>query len=82
MLLDSAVQAVNEGGLLMITATDTAVLCGNNGEVCWTKYGSYPLHRYYCHEQASRAVLITRRCSIAAVRACLLAAVERVAVQG
>ena len=32
-LLDSAVQAVAEGGLLMVTATDMAVLCGNSGEV-------------------------------------------------
>lgn len=32
-LLDSAVQSVSEGGLLMVTATDMAVLCGNSGEV-------------------------------------------------
>ncbi len=32
-LLDSAVQSVADGGLLMVTATDMAVLCGNNGEV-------------------------------------------------
>jgi len=56
-LLDSAVQAVTEGGLLMVTATDMAVLCGNNGEACWAKYASYPIHRYYCHEQAVRIVL-------------------------
>lgn len=31
--LDSAVQAVSEGGLLAVTATDMAVLCGNSGEV-------------------------------------------------
>ncbi|CAL8462795.1 g2328 [Coccomyxa elongata] len=55
--LDSAVQAVSEGGLLLVTATDMAVLCGNNGEACWGKYGSYPLHKPYCHEQALRIVL-------------------------
>jgi len=32
-LLDSALQAVAEGGLLAVTATDMAVLCGNSGEV-------------------------------------------------
>jgi tRNA (guanine26-N2/guanine27-N2)-dimethyltransferase len=32
-LLDTAVQAVADGGLLMVTATDMAVLCGNSGEV-------------------------------------------------
>jgi tRNA (guanine26-N2/guanine27-N2)-dimethyltransferase len=31
--LDSALQAVAEGGLLAVTATDMAVLCGNSGEV-------------------------------------------------
>jgi tRNA (guanine26-N2/guanine27-N2)-dimethyltransferase len=56
-LLDSAVQSVAEGGLLMVTATDMAVLCGNTAETCFTKYGSYALHREYCHEQALRIVL-------------------------
>jgi tRNA (guanine26-N2/guanine27-N2)-dimethyltransferase len=56
-LLDGAVQAVAEGGLLLVTATDMAVLCGNNGEACWGKYGSYPLHRAYCHEMALRILL-------------------------
>ena len=56
-LLDGAVQTVADGGLLLITATDMAVLCGNNGEVCWTKYGSYPLRAKYCHEQALRILL-------------------------
>ncbi|KAK9806734.1 hypothetical protein WJX72_000916 [[Myrmecia] bisecta] len=57
--LDSAVQSVSEGGLLLVTATDMAVLCGNNGEACWAKYGSYPLHRPYCHEMALRILLAT-----------------------
>jgi tRNA (guanine26-N2/guanine27-N2)-dimethyltransferase len=56
-LLDAAVQSVSDGGLMAITATDTAVLCGNHGEVAWGKYGSYPLHRPYCHEGAVRALL-------------------------
>jgi tRNA (guanine26-N2/guanine27-N2)-dimethyltransferase len=30
--LDPAVQAVEEGGLLCVTCTDKAVLCGNNPE--------------------------------------------------
>lgn len=56
-LLDAAVQAVSEGGLLCVTATDMAVLCGNASEVCWTKYGSYPLKMKACHEGAIRALL-------------------------
>lgn len=35
----------------------SAVLCGNTGEACWSKYGSYPLHRPYCHEMALRILL-------------------------
>ena len=33
------------------------MLCGNNGEACWAKYGCYSLHRPYCHEQALRILL-------------------------
>ncbi|CAM8957830.1 unnamed protein product [Rhodiola kirilowii] len=55
--LDYAVQSVVDGGMLMCTATDMAVLCGNNGEVCYSKYGSYPLKGKYCHEMALRILL-------------------------
>lgn len=57
VFLDSAVQAVADGGLLMCTATDLAVLCGTNGEVCYSKYGSYPVKGKYCHEMALRILL-------------------------
>ncbi|GAV83232.1 TRM domain-containing protein [Cephalotus follicularis] len=57
VFLDSAVQSVVDGGLLMCTATDMAVLCGGNGEACYTKYGSYPLRGKYCHEMALRILL-------------------------
>jgi hypothetical protein len=33
MFLDSAMQTVKDGGLMLVTATDMAVLCGNNKEV-------------------------------------------------
>ncbi|KAK7486794.1 hypothetical protein BaRGS_00021941 [Batillaria attramentaria] len=55
--LDSAVQAVQEGGLLCVTCTDAAVLCGNAGETCFAKYGSLSLHAKYCHEMALRVLL-------------------------
>ncbi|XP_068656269.1 tRNA (guanine(26)-N(2))-dimethyltransferase 1-like [Aristolochia californica] len=57
LFLDSAVQSVVDGGMLMCTATDLAVLCGGNGEVCYSKYGSYPLKGKYCHEMALRILL-------------------------
>ncbi|KEH25136.1 N(2),N(2)-dimethylguanosine tRNA methyltransferase, putative [Medicago truncatula] len=57
VFLDSAVQSVADGGILMCTATDMAVLCGSNGEVCYSKYGSYPTRGKYIHEMALRIVL-------------------------
>ncbi|PKA57074.1 putative tRNA (guanine(26)-N(2))-dimethyltransferase 2 [Apostasia shenzhenica] len=57
VFLDSAVQSVADGGILMCTATDMAVLCGGNGEACYSKYGSYPLKGKYCHEMALRILL-------------------------
>ncbi|KAI3799073.1 hypothetical protein L1987_34363 [Smallanthus sonchifolius] len=57
VFLDSAVQSIADGGMLMCTATDMAVLCGGNGEVCYSKYGSYPLKAKYCHEMALRVLL-------------------------
>ncbi|XP_012889701.1 PREDICTED: tRNA (guanine(26)-N(2))-dimethyltransferase isoform X2 [Dipodomys ordii] len=55
--LDAAVQAVSEGGLLCITCTDMAVLAGNNGETCYSKYGAMALKSRACHEMALRIVL-------------------------
>ncbi|KAI3679355.1 hypothetical protein L2E82_51435 [Cichorium intybus] len=37
VFLDFAVQSVADGGMLMCTATDMAILCGGNGEVCYSK---------------------------------------------
>jgi len=42
--LDGAVQCVQDGGLLCVTCTDMAVLCGNATETCHAKYGSTSLH--------------------------------------
>ncbi|XP_062200622.1 tRNA (guanine(26)-N(2))-dimethyltransferase 1-like isoform X2 [Phragmites australis] len=55
--LDSAVQCVADGGILMCSATDMAVLAGGNVEVCFSKYGSYPLRGKHCHEMALRILL-------------------------
>lgn len=57
MFLDSAVQSITEGGLLLVTATDMAVLAGNTPESCYAKYGSIPLKTKACHEQALRILL-------------------------
>ncbi|XP_077980664.1 tRNA (guanine(26)-N(2))-dimethyltransferase-like [Glandiceps talaboti] len=55
--LDSAVQSVKDGGLLCVTCTDMAVLCGNHSETTYSKYGGVALHTKYCHEMALRIVL-------------------------
>ncbi|CAK0881808.1 unnamed protein product, partial [Prorocentrum cordatum] len=55
--LDSAVQAVADGGLLCITSTDMRVLGGNTPETCFVRYGGTALKRGYLHEMALRLLL-------------------------
>lgn len=55
--LDAAVQAIEDGGLLLVTCTDKAVLCGSNPEKCFSMYRSVSLKGDFCHEQAVRIVL-------------------------
>lgn len=54
--LDSAVRALRDGGLLAVTATDMAPLCGVHPRACIRKYGGKPLRSEYCHELAARMV--------------------------
>lgn len=56
--LDSAVQAVADGGVLAVTCTDLAVLCGNSPEICFARYGATPLKGPSGHEMAVRIVLL------------------------
>jgi tRNA (guanine26-N2/guanine27-N2)-dimethyltransferase len=52
--LDCAVQAVRNRGLLAVTATDMAPLCGVHAKACVRKYGGKPMRTEYCHELAVR----------------------------
>jgi len=52
--MDSAVRALQDGGLLALTATDLAPLCGVHPRACIRKYGGRPLRTEYCHELALR----------------------------
>jgi len=52
--LDSAIRALRNGGLLALTATDMAPLCGVHPKACIRKYGGKPLRSEYCHELAVR----------------------------
>ncbi|XP_015179469.1 PREDICTED: probable tRNA (guanine(26)-N(2))-dimethyltransferase [Polistes dominula] len=55
--LDAAVQCVINGGILLVTATDMAVLAGNTPETCYVKYGAISLKTKACHEMALRILL-------------------------
>ncbi|XP_066472936.1 tRNA (guanine(26)-N(2))-dimethyltransferase isoform X2 [Tiliqua scincoides] len=57
VFLDAAVQAVSEGGLLCVTCTDMAVMAGNTGETCYSKYGAMSIKARFCHEMALRIIL-------------------------
>ncbi len=52
--VDSAVRALRNKGLLALTATDLAPLCGVHPKACVRKYGGRPLRTAYCHELAVR----------------------------
>jgi tRNA (guanine26-N2/guanine27-N2)-dimethyltransferase len=54
--IDSAVRALRDHGLLALTATDMAPLCGVHPKACIRKYGGKPLRTEYCHELAARLV--------------------------
>ncbi|MCX8177452.1 MAG: tRNA (guanine(10)-N(2))-dimethyltransferase [Candidatus Bathyarchaeota archaeon] len=55
--LDSSIKALRNGGLIALTATDTAPLCGVHVKACIRKYGGRPLRTEYCHELAVRLLM-------------------------
>jgi tRNA (guanine26-N2/guanine27-N2)-dimethyltransferase len=55
--LDAALRALRSGGLLALTATDMAPLCGVHPRACLRKYGGHPLRTEYCHELAVRLLV-------------------------
>ena len=54
--MDSAIRSLRNGGMLVLTATDMAPLCGVHPKACLRKYGGVPLRTEYCHELAVRLV--------------------------
>lgn len=64
--LDSAVRALRNRGVLAVTATDTATLCGAYPDACLRRYGGKPLRTEYCHELAVR--LLIRSIAVTAAR--------------
>jgi tRNA (guanine26-N2/guanine27-N2)-dimethyltransferase len=55
--IDSALRALRNGGMLALTATDMAPLCGVHVKACLRKYGGKPLRTDYCHELAVRLLI-------------------------
>ncbi len=55
--IDCLLRSVNKGGIVSITATDTAVLCGVHQEVCMRKYYGKPLNNHYARETALRLII-------------------------
>ncbi|MGQ9780774.1 MAG: tRNA (guanine(10)-N(2))-dimethyltransferase [Nitrososphaeria archaeon] len=52
--IEDAVKTVRRGGMISLTATDTAVLCGIHPNVASRKYYGRSLHSEYCHEVGLR----------------------------
>jgi tRNA (guanine26-N2/guanine27-N2)-dimethyltransferase len=55
--IDCVLRSVLDGGLVSITATDTAVLCGVYPKVCQRRYYGRPLNNAYGNETAIRLLL-------------------------
>ena len=52
--LQSALASFRKEGMLSVTATDTAVLCGAHSRACLKNYGAMPIDNEYCHEMGIR----------------------------
>jgi tRNA (guanine26-N2/guanine27-N2)-dimethyltransferase len=57
--LDSAIQAISRVGVLEVTATDTAALCGSAKTSAARRYGSVGINDSYMHDDATRVLLGT-----------------------
>jgi tRNA (guanine26-N2/guanine27-N2)-dimethyltransferase len=64
--IESAIRALRDGGLIAMTATDMAPLCGVNSNACIRRYAGRPLRSEYCKEVAVR--LLASALTMAAAR--------------
>ncbi len=55
--VDGAIRAVRNNGILSITATDTAPLCGTYPTTCIRRYGARPLHTGTMHDTGLRILV-------------------------
>ena len=54
--VDNALRSVRHKGIIGITATDTATLCGAGAKACIRRYGAKPLHCEFMHEIGLRVL--------------------------
>ncbi len=64
--LDQAIASTKNRGVIALTATDMAPLCGVNKRACLRKYGGVPLNGMFCHETSLRLMtgLMMRQAAI------------------
>lgn len=56
--IDSALQALSDGGMLAVTCTDAGVWASTGySEKCFALYGGLPVKGEYCHEAGLRLIL-------------------------
>ncbi len=55
--LFNLMRILNDDGIIMVTATDTAVLCGAHSNACIKSYSSVPLHNELCKEAGLRILI-------------------------
>jgi len=55
--LNNAIAHLKRDGILAVTATDTAGLCGTFPKVCMRKYWANPLHNHEMHEAGLRILI-------------------------
>ena len=55
--VDLAVRRTSRNGILSITATDTAPLCGTKPDTCLRRYKAMPLNDRSCHETGLRILV-------------------------
>ncbi|KYK20295.1 hypothetical protein AYK21_06315 [Thermoplasmatales archaeon SG8-52-2] len=55
--IDSAMRSICNNGIIAVTATDTATLCGTYPKVCLRRYGALPYHSYAMKEVGLRILL-------------------------
>lgn len=55
--LDSSITRLSRNGILAVTATDTAALCGSSPTACIRKYWAKPLRNHFMHETGLRILI-------------------------